>query len=280
MRMNQHPLKRNLESTIMERLKSGTAGIPELIEEIRRFRPGTTKQGVYAAIRKLRRGEKITVHGGRVSLNTVWIEQMLEYFAVAQHNYSEKFIRDNGFAYLNEGEKVQYLFRNPVLADTFWSHALLILSNSIPPDKDLFFYCPHEWFLLAREKSELTLLRSISSRGRRLIETIGHRTKLDYYVVKEFQRARMSYDLLASPLFKQTNYYVNVMGEYLIEVYLDKRIAGKLHDFFLSAPGWSMDAKNKLDRIILAPGKIRIVISKNSKKSARLAALLAPRRHK
>ncbi len=264
---------RNLEEMIIDRLKQGAAMTIDVIAYIRRERPHTTKQGVYAAMRLLQREEKVAVHGRYASLNTLWIREMLESFSAAQRNYSERSITDDGFSYLKEGEKVHYVFRNPILADTFWSHALLVLTSAVPVEEPLYIYCPHEWFLLAREKSERALLNSIVDRGRSIRETIGHRDRLDNYISKEFKREGMKYGTLATPLFKEKNYYVNIVGGFIVETYLDMRVAEKIDEFYKQTPGWSPSVPAVLGKIIESPGKTKMTISKNEKRAARLVSL-------
>lgn len=267
-------MKNNLEDIILEELKTGAKKMSRLVGVIEKKRPGTTKQGVYASLRTLRAEEKVVVHSGFASLSNVWLERMIDYFTIAQQNYITVKSRDNSFLSLADGERVQYFFRDPVQTDAYWSHVYTILNNTVPADKPIYLYNPHEWFMLVRRNNERETIEAITARGREYYMTIGNNTPLDKYIGKEFSDLRVGYRLVSAPLFNKQNYYVNIIGDYLIEVYLDKQSEEKIHEFFLTTPEWTKSAQAKLETIISAHGRTKLIVSKNAKKAARLVAML------
>jgi hypothetical protein len=87
--------------------------------------------------------------------------------------------------------------------------------------------------------------------------------------------------MLEMPLFNKPNYYVNIIGDYLIEVHLDKKSEEKINRFFKTFVEWTPQAREKLEAIVSSHGRTKLVVSRNAKKAARLVALLeAKPRHK
>lgn len=263
---------KNLEACILDGLRTGPRKTVELIADLQKKRPGTTKQGVYAALRSLRSQEKVAVHGKRVALNSVWVDRMLDYFTVAREHYASGGRGD--FLDLADGEKVQYFFRDPVQTDTFWSHAYAILSNAVSFDRPLYLYNPHDWFLLARHENERALIDAVLKTNRQYYMTVGHRTPLDRAIANEFDGERAQYHMADEPPFQKENYYLNIFGDYLIEVFIDTKIAAQLDAFYAKHKDYNPAAQEELAKIIQSRGRSKLVISRNAKKASRLAAML------
>ncbi len=264
----------NLEGLILEQLKTGPKKMSRLVVIIAKQRPGTTKQGVYASLRSLRTEEKVVVHSGFASLSNVWLERMIEFFSIAQQNYVTTGSRDNSFINLADGERMQYFFRDPVQTDAYWSHVYTILNNVVPVDRPIYLYNPHEWFMLTRRDNERTTIKSIIDRGRAYFMTIGSATPLDMFIGKEFADLQAGYKTLAAPVFNKSNYYLNIIGDYLIEVYLDKHVEEKIDKFFKSTLRWTPAALTELEMIVSLHGRTKLIVSRNSKKAARLIRLI------
>ncbi|MEN9558366.1 MAG: hypothetical protein RL141_735 [Candidatus Parcubacteria bacterium] len=264
----------NLETLILEELKTGAKKVSRMIEAIQKLRPGTTKQGVYAMLRTLRSEEKIVAHGGFASLNNIWLQKMVTYFTIAQKNYTSSDTRDNGFLNLADGEQVQYFFRDPIQTDTFWSHAYGILLSTMPPRKPVYLYNPHEWFLLAHRENERAVMNTVVASGRGFYLVAGNKTPLDVSLAKEFDGVQMRYAMADAPLFLKQNYYVNILGDYLIEAYLDPRTAEWIDAFFHSRTELTPEAQAEIEQIVRSRGRSRLVISRSAKKAKKLVALL------
>lgn len=265
---------RNLNQMILDQLQTGSKKISGLIGVLQKERPGTTKQGVYAALRALRAEEKVVLHAGRASLNNAWLDQMMDYFTIARQHYTATDARDNSFLQLVEGEKIQYFFRDPLQTDMFWSHAFAIFANVVPVETPLYLYNPHDWFLLARHENERALIGAVIKSGRYYFMTVGNRMPLDRLIAKEFDGERAQYYMVEKSLFKKENYYLNIFGDYLIEVFIDTKIAAQLDDFYAKYKDYNPAAQEELEKIIQSRGRSKLVISRNAKKAARLAAVL------
>jgi hypothetical protein len=257
----------SLEEHILTSLQLGTMPIVRLIEIIKTKRPKTTKQGVYLIIRKLKRQEIVVVHKKNISLSGVWISAMEEFFRKAEYATRNINSPNNTFLNLNLGEKIQYYFKNPVLTDAFWSHVFITLVETSSPQLPVLIYNPHEWFLLARTENEAGLFGKIAARGQKLALLCGNNTTLDKFVRKHFDRNMTFYETLEKPLFDKNNYYVNVIGDFVIEVWLDKKVCKEIDDYYTKTQNLGEIERQKLEHILSQKGKNKFVVSRNKRKA-------------
>ena len=76
-------------------------------------------------------------------------------------------------------------------------------------------------------------------------------------------------------MFKENNYYLNIFGDFLIEVWLDKEIADEVESLYRTATSFDEAAKEKIQKILARQGRMRLVISRNHKKATKLKRILA-----
>jgi hypothetical protein len=265
--------KTSVEALIFERLQKGPINTVALIHAIQEVRPRTTKQGVYTALRSLRSKEIIVVHNKRTSFNIRWLKQMGRFFTIAEQYYLTEQFGDSNFLNLKEGDKVTYIYATPVQNDMFWGHALILLSeSSIPTSEPVYLYNPHEWFLIARQESEKETFNIISQK-RRLLLLCGGDTYLDRAIKIEFDGNKSQYHMLQKPLFKKKNYYLNIVGDFIIEAWIDIKVAEELEDIYKTTAEISDDVRKKILATVEKRGKTKFSISRNARKSEKLKKL-------
>ena len=246
----------------------------ELVTLVNQDRPGTTKQAVYAALRGLKKTEAIVTYKGVASLNLTWIYGRINFFALARQNYAKGEASEGSFIDLADREKIQYFFKSAVKADIFWTHALYLLLERSQPGEPVYLYNPHEWFLLARYDNESKFFRTINRQGHRVLLTAGADTYLDQYVRQYFDNDLSQYHMRDQPLFKDSNYYLNVLGDFLIEVWLDKKMIAKVEQCYQETKSWDAAAKQRLNAIVNIEGRMKLVISRNHAKAERIKKML------
>lgn len=266
--------EKSLENLICTLLQQGAVATTSLIEQIRDERPGTTKQGVYAALRQLRREEIVVLHNKKASFNIRWLKQTEQFFATAEQHYvHEDFGRDN-FLNLKDGEKISYFYSSAGETDKFWGHALVILGeSSVPSSEPAYLYNPHEWFLIARRESERECF-DIITKKRRLLVTVGSNTQLDRAVAREFDGDRSQYHMLDAPLFEKNNYYFNIVGDFMIEVWINPTIAVQVDGIYNKSEKLDILTEQELTKVIVSRSRSKLMISRNAKKAERLKKLL------
>ncbi|MFA5024789.1 MAG: hypothetical protein WC523_07635 [Patescibacteria group bacterium] len=265
---------KKIEEYILRHLQAGPMLMLTLVEKIKNDRPKTTKQAVYAALRVLKKTEQILTYKGMASLNLTWLNSMVNYFNLAKHSYIKGDDSQSSFIDLEDKEKIKYYFRSPIKADVFWTHALYLLVERSKPGEPVFLYNPHEWFLLARKENEQNIFKTINRNGHRLLLTAGNSLFLDKYIKKYFDNDLSQYHAKENPLFEENNYYLNIVGDFLIEVWLDKKMADKIDKLYQEAQSWDDNIHEKLNAIIDTESRMKIVISKNRKKAEKLRASL------
>ena len=265
---------KSIESLVTTELQRGPIDTALLIANIKKKRPNTTKQGVYAALRNLRKEEIVVLHNKKTSFNLLWLKQMDEFLAVTERHYVEtNFGRDN-FLNLKEGERIVYFFGNPAETDKFWGHALVTLAEaSTAEDGPAYLYNPHEWFLIARKESERECIAFITKK-RRFLLTAGNKLPLDRVITKEFDGNHSQYHMHSQQLFAKNNYYLNIVGDFLIEVLIDEKIAAKIEVLYQNAEKLDDRVLGELNKIIGNKERSRLTISRNSKKASRLKKIL------
>lgn len=260
---------KRIEDFILNHLQTGPLLMLDLVNLLKSDRPNTTKQAVYAALRELKKSEQILTYKGMASINLTWLNYMVIYFNLAKRNYV-KGSEQGSFIDLEDKEKIKYYFKNPIKADVFWTHVLYLLGETSTSNKPFYFYNPHEWFLLIRNENELKYFNSIAQKGHPALVTVGSANFLDRYVRKYFDNDSKQYNIKEKPLFKDNNYYLNIIDDFLIEVWLDKKMADQLDVFYKETDKWDEAANIKLQMIINTESKMRIVISRNHKKAERI----------
>lgn len=261
---------KRIEDYILRYLQSGPILMLELVKKTQKDRPKTTKQAVYAALRILKKNEQIITYKGVASLNLSWLNSMVNYFALAKRSYIKGDSVQGSFIDLENKEKIKYYFNSPAKADIFWTHALYLLLERSEAKEPVFIYNPHEWFLLARYDNENEIFKTITKKGHRLLLTVGGNTFLDRYIKKNFDNGQSQYHTLEKQIFKEKNYYINIIGDFLIEVWLDQNTSNKVDNVYTNTKKWDNDTLTQLKDIAATEGKMKIIISRNQQKAKKI----------
>lgn len=266
---------KNIKNLIIDLLKQGSRNIVELIADIQKQRPNTTKQAVYSAIRKLKAEEVAVTHKKYISLNKLWVQKQLDFFTAANNEYNHAGIVQNDILSFEDGDRVSYSFHSPALTDQYWGHIFGVLSENASVSTPVIIYNPHEWFLIAREESERQIFDRLNMEKKLLLLTIGSDSPLDRSVLKEaFKSWNHQFNLKSQTNFKE-NYYLNIFGDFLIEVYLDSNVTEQINGFYQKYDALTPENINELKAIVAKKGKNKLHITRNKKKAAKLRKQLS-----
>ncbi len=230
-----------------------------------------TKQGFYAALRKLREEETILIYKSIVSLNTVWIKRMKDSLADISHAYT---VKQDSFDVLNleDKESITYSFSNIRNLDTFWGHSQNILMYNTAQTEPIYAYDPHYWFYIARKETEQALLKEITENKRQFLMVVGNNYILDKVIAPDFKNDYLQYHY--EPLFPRQDYYMTVIGDYISEVFLDEATADKIHELYASAKGIDVKVIEMLHMCLHAKVRSKIKISRNANRAQKLKKML------
>lgn len=265
----------SIEQLVLKTLQKGTTSTIKLIESISIIRPKTTKQGVYRVLRKLKNEEKIVIYGKSISLSLHWIKNMNEFFSLAQFYYSPKVASPDGFLNVREEDKIVYFFKNLNLLDSFWSHAFHMFAEILNPKEPILVYNPHEWFAYARQETEQTLIKTMNEKNKQVLITVAHNDPLDKELKKKFRNDFLQYNITDKNIFKKQNYYLNIFGDCLIEVFIDQKITKQIDNFFKKTNFFDDKAREELSEIVSKNGKNKLIISRNENKAKKYKKTLS-----
>ncbi len=247
-----------------------------LVEEIKNIRKSTTKQGVYKALRVLIKEKLVVKYRRNLMLNQIWLNKVNKFLKQTDENYlGKKGDQDiDTLEWMTEGSRMSYVFNSYDSLDRFHSHIFSLIIKKTDPQAPLYVYNPHEWFVLKTnlKENEDFLFDWLKERGRQVYFTIGHGTFLD----KNF-RKNYSSEEFEIAIDEKTNYpencYINIIGNYIIEMKNNKEFAGKLHAIYENSTDEN-EASEKITALLKTKHKIKMILSCNSQKAKKVKAKL------
>lgn len=262
----------SIEASIVNHIKGGAKTATEIIDTLRIGNKKVTKQAVYQALRKLKKEEVIVVSKKNISLSQVWLEKINTFFESANQLNNTKI--KEPFLNLTEGDSILYSFKTPYLTDQFWAHAFLILVATTSNKEPVCVYNPHEWFMITRQDSERALLKQIETYNKTGLFLIGHNDYIDRDVKKYFSSKNFQYHADPKVGFPE-NYYMNIFEDYILEVWIDKKVALEIDGWYKTTKNLASMDKEELIEIVHKFGRNKMRISRSKKRSKTLRKLFA-----
>lgn len=264
----------SIEDYIVLLLRDGPIGTVELILRIKKHLPNATKQAVYTALRKLKGQEVVVVHNKQASLSIQWLRKLELFVNIAEERSFSAESRSNGILALADGDRIEYHFKNAHLLDSFWWHASALLLEAQSVQEPVYIYHSHEWFLHARQTTELEFLQYIKNKRRTLFLAVSKNTPLDKLAAKDFDGTRAQYYMYPNAPFPKNNYYLNVFNDYIFEVWLNAEMSNKLDAIYKNTCTVTPAVIEQMKSLTRQVGKSRMVISRNAKRAAKFKRLL------
>lgn len=262
---------KTIEEDILYFLRSGSRSTHELLAAVDREESGITKQGFYAALRRLKTDEVVVVHKRIVSLNAAWVRKMQKLVDAIASVYVPA-SESVDILSLSEKESVSFSFSNTRHLDVFWGHTQSVLVARTPISEPLYSYDPHYWFYLAREKTERALVEDITQSGRQFLMTAGGTNYLDSYTKRDFADDLRQYH--QERLFPNASYYVVVIGDFITEVHLDPGVTERVEKMYNSTSSFDESVRKNLERLLLIRAKHKLKITRNARKARELKSKL------
>lgn len=266
--------EKSIEELVFDLLQKGSISINELIKEMNKKRGSATKQGVYRVLRKLSEEEKILIHNKNVSLNLHYLKKMSNFFTLAEHFYLPKNLNANDFLNLSDKEKISYNFKKVDMLDAFWTHIFYMLNEIVDSKNPIYVYNPHEWFAYVRKDTDDAVIESNRNKSRQILLTLSHNDQLDKDFIKTMRSDTLQCNIDIKKIFKKDNYYLSVLADYIIEVYIEEKISKEIDRFFKEVKAIGNKERELLQNIISKNGKNKLVISRDKKKADSLKKIL------
>ena len=263
---------KSIEETLISLLQDGEKKATSLITKTQATGKHVTKQGVYAALRKLKTEEVVVIYKGIVALNTAWIRNMRSFLDRVQIAYGKE---GHMFDFLSLGNKesVLYSFSNTFHLDAFWGHAQSLLVATTTQTEPIYAYNPHYWFYIARYKTEKKLLDDLIQQKQQFLMTVGGETGLDKAIQSHFRNDYTQYAF--KKLYNRPEYYITAIGDYLIEVYLDKKMTSGIERIYANHAKITPDVLKEFEILLKHKAHHKIKISQNKGKANTLRTKLS-----
>jgi hypothetical protein len=266
----------NIKGLILDSLSKKPKKGAVLIEEIKSIRKGTTKQGVYKALRVLIKGRLVVKYRRNLMLNQLWLNKVNKFLKQTDENYlGKKSDKDaDTLEWMMEGSKISYIFNSYDSLDRFHSHIFSLIIKKTDPQSPLYIYNPHEWFVLKTtlKENEDFLFDWLRERGRQVYLTVGHDTFLDKKFRKDYSSEEFEIAIDENTNYSE-NYYINVIGNYVIEMKNNKEFAEKLHAIYENSADEN-EAGEKIKILLKTKHKIKMILSCDKQKAKRIRAKL------
>jgi hypothetical protein len=104
---------------------------------------------------------------------------------------------------------------------------------------------------------------------------VGGTSTLDKHTGKYFDGKILQYYMTEEVFFEARNYYLNILGDYIIEARIDEKVAEKVDDFYNTHTKVG-DETSKLLTSLLTQGKTTITITRSKKKAEKLKKVFKP----
>ncbi len=255
---------KKIEEYIVELLHTNEIEGPTLLSELIKKDSSISKETFYRILRKLIEEEVVTKQKKVYTLNRQWLQKV--------HHFSKKYIDPNENTHeifsLEDGDKITYKFKNPILMGIFWTHAYNPIFNRHDAKTPILVFHPHEWLIHARTESELFFLSRFKDDKKPVFFALGSTSPLD----TEFKK-------IYSDKYRQIgtgiNYglgkteYINVVGDYTFKVSTSKQFGEDIDLFFKKYAKITPENKLELEKICNRKDSTKITIIRSKKESTK-----------
>lgn len=267
----------SIRSMILDVLSKGSIKGVDLVEEIQKVRKGSTKQGVYKALRVLIEDKIVVKYRRNLMLNQIWLNKISKFLKQTDKNYLLKEKQNekiDTLDWMKDGSKISYVFNSYDALDRFHSHTFSLIIKKTDPQAAIYVYNPHEWFVLKTnlKENEDYLFDWLKERDRQMYFTIGHGTVLDKNFRKNYSSEEFEIAIDEKTCYAE-NHYINVIGDYVIEMKNDIVFAKKLNAIYESSKSED-EASEKIKKLLRIKHGIKMVLSRDGNKAKKIKAKL------
>jgi hypothetical protein len=230
-----------------------------------------TLQAVYKELRRLR-GEDIVIDKNKQLSLTLWyINEQLSVWGNTSNLYNQKYDISQVFN-IQRGKRFSFSFNNLAELDSFWTQSYLFLERIIPETIPMYACIPHDWFFYSRPASDERWTNA-QSRIQRLI--ITHPTELDFAVLKQRRKQGYQFTPKVNPLKQSETTYYTLIGDWIFEAELDKKVENILNDLVSNTDSVSDIRQDKLNVLLSTKGKFTLKVHHAPKKAGVFTKRLA-----
>ncbi len=261
--------KQSVEDILIEKLARNPYidGV-SLVSQVQQTRSNTTKQAVYTALKDLKENEIVAKVKDKYFLTRIWLSKMNQLFR------SKGQLERDAIFDLKEGESISYHFPSVFTCDTYWAHVFNLLIEWIPKERPVFVWNPHQWFAIGRIDVEKNIFKEYLVQNKKAYYLIQGKTELDKEFSKTWKNDNVSIAIGDKTSFAH-NYYLNVFDDFIIEVFIDMKLANKIEGFYAAHSKATEEDIVKFENLIKQKLPVRMKISRKKDKAKLLRKKLS-----
>ena len=258
---------KKIEEFIVELLHARDATGPALLSEMARRDASVSKETFYRILRKLLDEEVVAKSKKEYQLNRQWLQRV--------YRFSKKYVEAGETAHdivsLEDGDRITYKFKNPILMGIFWTHAYNPIFNRHDPKVPILVYHPHEWLIHARTESELFFLSRFKDDKKLAFFALGSASALDKRFKQDHANEFVQVGIGLGMGLKKTE-YINVLGDYIFKVTVSKRFSEDIDAFFKKYSEITPESSLMLEKLCNRKDPTKITLMRSKKESAKQRA--------
>lgn len=231
---------------------------PDLILATKQRRIGTAKQTIYTALQNLITNEIVSKVDNAYFISRIWLNKMNTLFKTTRDT--------DAVLELKEGDFITYSFPSLLSCDIYWAHILNLLLDGFPKNSPVFIWNPHEWFIIGRRSVEVEFLNKFNRQNIHAFFVTRETSQLDKEFKNHWNRDYLSIHT-DNKISLKDNYYITIFGDLIIEVFITEAFARKIEGFYQKHQKVTNTVIKDFERIVAEKQRVRMKISKNSKKA-------------
>lgn len=243
----------------------------------KQYKSGLTLQAFYNLINQMVEQRVLVKEDHLVSIDAAWMYQLMKFSQQLQHTYlGNKATLAN--ILLREGEERTFTFPNPIAADNFWTHAIIVITlhraETSHKDPDVYAYTEHAWYQLIRTNQERALNEAYEQQRMHVYHVVGSHTFLNTLTPQLVKQDNVHVRIRSLDTFPP-NTYIQVIGDFIFETALPKYIHTMVEEYYAAVNTVpDFDAEQLLE-LMKQPGRTNLTISRKKKRAAKIRAAIA-----
>jgi hypothetical protein len=243
----------------------------------KRYQKKMTIQGFYKVLRKMLTDRILLKEGQHISLDSFWINKVIEFSKNIQETYLEEKASAANIL-LKEGESKDFEFENVISMDNLWSHSLNLVriyyESQQHPDKNVYSRNYFAIFHISRTESESANIQYFESSKMEWYMASGSDTFLNRLPsklqdAKNFHHFIFNFDEYSQgqETPPEKNYWTTVIGDFVFEARLPKYIFELIEKIYADVQSIGDFNADKIYGLFQEPGKALLTISRDKKRA-------------
>ncbi|MFZ2150731.1 MAG: hypothetical protein WAZ12_00220 [Candidatus Absconditicoccaceae bacterium] len=167
----------------------------------------------YKIIDNLLENQILTKEQGKLKLHTAWILSLFELNNKVRETYIENTLKLD----LKEGEQKTFYASSLIDIDNIRAELLSIIALKGGKTESLYMYNSHLYHILGMPETETTNFKNMSKQMQKVYLLVGNESVMDQYAANIIKLQGIDIVCSDKTKFLKDGYFINIIGEYMIE---------------------------------------------------------------